>query len=231
MKVPSRIAVVWLGLFVLGVGFGVVVTSHGLPWWLAPVISSVVFAGSVEFMLAGMLAAAVPLAAIAATTFLVNARHLFYGLTFPIDRVRGRTAKAYSVYALCDEAYALVTTAPSATMTGRRILATQVGLHASWAFGSLAGGLAGGAFLKDVPGVDFVLTALFVVLALDAFREDPDRTTVALALAAAGVALVLAPGAMLLVAMTVFAALLVARHVLATRRAGKDSARKEPAHA
>lgn len=227
MKVPSQVTVVWLGLFVLGIGLGVVVTGAGLPWWLAPVLSMAVYAGSVEFLLAGMLAAAMPLAAIAATTFLVNSRHLFYGLTFPLDRVRGRIAKCYSVYALTDEAYALVSTAPSATMTGRRILATQVGLHVSWVAGSLVGGLAGGAFLRHVPGVDFVLTALFVVLAMDAYRERPDRITVALALGAAALALVVAPSAMLLVAMGAFAGLLLARHVRGRTR----SERKEPAHA
>ncbi|MCS3780910.1 AzlC family ABC transporter permease [Tsukamurella ocularis] len=222
MGVPSKVAVVQLGLFVLGIGLGVVVTGNGLPWWIAPVLSMAVYAGSVEFLLAGLLAAATPLAAIAATTFLVNSRHLFYGLTFPLDRIRSRVGKAYGVYALTDEAYALVSTAPSATMTGKMILRTQVGLHVAWVAGSLVGGLAGGAFLRDVPGVDFVLTALFVVLAMDA---HPDRTTLALALAACAVALAAAPGAMLLVAMGGFAGLLVVRHVLARRNA------KEAAHA
>lgn len=232
MRVSSRVTVVWFGLFVLGLGLGVVVISHDLPWWLAPVLSSVVFAGSVEFLLAGMLAAATPLAAIAATTFLVNARHLFYGLTFPLHRVEGRIGKAYSVYALIDEAYALVTTAPSEEQTGRKILVTQVGLHASWVAGSLCGALAGGAFLKDVPGVDFVLTALFVVLAMDAFSADPDRTTVALAAGAALVALVLAPAAMLLVAMFLFAGLLVVRHyAVRGHRAGAGTEIEETTHA
>src|SRR5688572_15294034 len=96
--------VIWADLFALGIGFGVVVTSHGLPWWLAPVISAAMFAGSVEFILAGMLAASAPVAAIALTTLLVNSRHLFYGLSFPLHRVTGRLRKAYSVFALCDEA-------------------------------------------------------------------------------------------------------------------------------
>ncbi len=65
------------GLFALGAGFGVLVTSHRLPWWLAPVISVTMFAGSVEFILIGMLATAAPLASIAVTTFLINSRHLF----------------------------------------------------------------------------------------------------------------------------------------------------------
>lgn len=211
----SRAGVIWLGLFVLGIGLGVMVTSQGLPWWLSPVISAVVFAGSVEFILVGMLAAALPLAAIAATTFLVNSRHLFYGLTFPLHRVP-RAGRIYSIYALCDEAYALITTGP--VMTGRSMLWTQAGLHASWTLGSLVGGIVGGTLLGSIEGIDFVLTALFVVLALDAYRAEPDRVTVSLAAGAGAVAAVFAPGAMLLVAMTLFAALLVLRHIATAHR-------------
>ncbi|WP_432890145.1 AzlC family ABC transporter permease [Kribbella sp. CA-245084] len=202
-----------MGLFALGIGFGVVVTSHGLPWWLAPVISAAMFAGSVEFILVGMLAAAAPIAAIAMTTFLVNSRHLFYGLSFPLHRVNG-WRKAYSVFALCDEAYAIITGKEPDTLTSGRILWTQLGLHASWATGALLGGLAGETFLGEVHGLDFILTALFVVLAIDAFRAHSDKRSLALAAGSAIAAQLLAPGSMILVAMTVFSISLVVRHRL-----------------
>jgi 4-azaleucine resistance transporter AzlC len=203
--------IIWTGLFALGIGFGVLVTSHGFPWWLAPVVSAALFAGSVEFILVGMLAAAAPVAAIAMTTFLVNSRHLFYGLSFPLHRVRGWHRKAYSVFALCDEAYALTTSKDPGSLTSARILWTQVGLHASWAAGALVGGLVGATLLGDVEGLEFVLTALFLVLTMDAFRARPDRTTLALASGSAVLALLIAPGSMLLVAMSVFAASLIVR--------------------
>jgi 4-azaleucine resistance transporter AzlC len=207
--------VIWMGgLFALGIGFGVLVTSHDLPWWLAPIISAAMFAGSVEFILVGMLAAAAPIAAIAMTTFLVNSRHLFYGLSFPLHRVNGRLRKAYSVFALCDEAYALTTSKDPETLTSGRILWTQLGLHASWATGAAVGGLVGTALLGDLDGLDFVLTALFVVLTMDAFRARRDRTTLALAVASALLAQLLAPGSMLLVAMSVFSTSLIVRHRL-----------------
>lgn len=57
VEAARETGVIWTGLFVLGIGFGVLVTSQGLPWWLAPVISGVLFAGSVEFILVGMLTA------------------------------------------------------------------------------------------------------------------------------------------------------------------------------
>jgi 4-azaleucine resistance transporter AzlC len=208
--------VIWAGLLALGIGFGVLVASHDLPWRLAPVISATMFAGSVEFLLVGMLAAAAPVAAIAVTTFLVNSRHLFYGLSFPLHRVRGRLRKAYSVFALCDEAYALMTSKDPRGLTSSRILWTQLGLHASWAVGALVGGLLGGVFLGELEGLEFILTALFVVLTMDAYRASPDRTTVALATGAAVVALLVAPGSMVLVAMSTFAVGLVVRHFFST---------------
>jgi len=175
------------------------------------------FAGSVEFILVGMLAVRPPVAAIALTTFLINSRHLFYGLSFPLHRVRGRLAKAYSVFALCDEAYALTTSKDPDTLTSGRILWTQRGLHASWAAGALLGGLVGSALLGGLEGLDFILTALFVVLAIDAYRASPDNRTLAIAVIAAAVAYPVAPGSMLLAAMAIFATALVGRHLLNQR--------------
>jgi 4-azaleucine resistance transporter AzlC len=212
LAVTRDVGVLWAGLFALGIGFGVLVTSHHLPWWLAPVISATMFAGSVEFLLIGMLAVAAPIAAIATTTFLVNSRHLFYGLSFPLDRVQGRIAKAYSIFALCDEAYAIITSSDAATLTTRRISWTQLGLHFSWAGGALVGGLVGATMLSGVKGLDFVLTALFVVLTFDGYRAHRDRTTLILGAAAAAIALLIAPESMLLVAMILFTVALGVRH-------------------
>jgi len=212
LAVTRDVGVAWASLFALGIGFGVLVTSHDLPWWLAPVISATMFAGSVEFLLIGMLAATVPIAAIATTTFLVNSRHLFYGLSFPLDRVKGRIAKAYSIFALCDEAYAIITSSDPATLTTRRISWTQLGLHLSWAGGALIGGLVGATMLSGVKGLDFVLTALFVVLTFDGYRAHRDRTTVILGAAAAVIALLIAPESMLLIAMILFTVALGVRH-------------------
>jgi 4-azaleucine resistance transporter AzlC len=212
LAVTRDVGVLWAGLFALGIGFGVLVTSHHLPWWLAPVISATMFAGSVEFLLIGMLAVAAPIAAIATTTFLVNSRHLFYGLSFPLDRVQGRIAKAYSIFALCDEAYAIITSSDPATLTTRRISWTQLGLHFSWAGGALVGGLVGATTLSGVKGLDFVLTALFVVLTFDGYRAHRDRTTLILGAAAAAIALLIAPESMLLIAMILFTVALGVRH-------------------
>src|SRR6185295_5705992 len=96
-----------LGIFPLGVALGMLVMQAGLPWWLAPALSVAIFAGSLELLLVGMIAATAPLAAIAVTTLVVNSRHVFYAFSFPLHLVRNPVAKAYSVYSMIDEAYAV----------------------------------------------------------------------------------------------------------------------------
>lgn len=205
-------AVIWAGMFALGIGFGVLVTGYGLSWWLAPVISGAMFAGSVEFILVGMLAASAPVTGIAVTTFLINSRHLFYGLSFPLHRVRGRLGRTYSVFALCDEAFAILSAKDVERLTSARMLWTQAGMHLSWAVGSLVGAVAGSSLLGGVDGLEFVLTALFVVLTMDAYRASPDPTALVVAGTAAVAALVLVPGSMVLAAMTAFTAAMAIRH-------------------
>ena len=210
-----RAGAVWLGLFALGMGLGVLVTSNGLPWWLAPILSGAIYAGSVEFLLVGMVVASAPLSAIALTTLLVNARHVFYGLSFPLQQVRGWGRKLYSIYGLTDEAYVLIANLPQQTQTSRQIMGIQLGLHLSWVSGSVLGALAGQAWLSDLAGLDFVLTALFIVLAIDAYRTRPDKTIALAALGAGGAAAVLAGDAMLLVAMAAFVVFCLARYAVA----------------
>src|SRR5690625_7170830 len=109
----------------LGLALGMLVAQSGLAWWWAPVLAAVVFAGSMEFLLVGLLMAAAPLAQVAVSTLLVNFRHVFYALSFPLHRVRGLSWKAYSTFALTDEVYALPTTPDAQTWSRTRIISIQ----------------------------------------------------------------------------------------------------------
>jgi predicted branched-subunit amino acid permease len=76
-------APVGLGLWSLGLAFGLVVVHAGLAWWWATVFTAVVYAGSLEFLLVGLAVAGAPLLQVASTTLIVNLRHVFYALSFP----------------------------------------------------------------------------------------------------------------------------------------------------
>lgn len=217
-------ASVGLGLVPLGLAFGAVVTHSGLPWWCAALFTSVVYAGSLEFLLVPLAVAVVPLASVALTAFLVNVRHVFYSLSFPLDRVRGRAAKAYSTFALTDEAYALTTAENARDWTGRRVLWLQVLLQLYWVLGATVGALLSTLIPSGVTGLDFAMTALFTVLAMDALRDRRgDLPTPVLAVLSALIARWLTPGEFLLVAFVLFTAGLLARWALA----GSASRREE----
>lgn len=210
--------VIMLGLFFVGIGLGVLVHSYHLPFWVAPLLPAVVFAGSVEFVLIDRVSNHASLFSIAVMTLLINSRHLMYGLSYPIERVRGGLAKFYTVYTLIDEAYALNTGPDRHQLRASRILWIHVGLHLSVLTSATVGYVLGASFLSELKGVDFVMTALFAVLAIDAYQSSKDHTTAAIAGVSAAVGLVLAPQSMLLISMVVYLLLLVSRFVVAKRR-------------
>lgn len=210
--------VIMLGLFFVGIGLGVMVHSYGLPFWVAPLLPVLVFAGSVEFVLIDMVSNHASLFSIAVMTLLINSRHLMYGLSYPIERVRGGLAKFYTVYTLIDEAYALNTGPDRHKLRGSRILWIHAGLHLSVLASATLGYVLGASFLSELKGLDFVMTALFAVLAIDAYQSSKDHTTAAIAGVSAAVGLVLAPQSMLLISMVVYILLLVSRFVVAKRR-------------
>lgn len=215
-------APIGLVLFAIGVAFGLLVVDSGLQWWWASVFTAVVYAGSLEFLLIGMAVAATPLAQVALTAFVVNSRHVFYALSFPLHVVRGWLGKAYSTFALSDEAYAVISDAKKLTTSS--ILLVQVAFQLSWVAGATVGALVGSALPLDrVHGLEFALTALFAVLAFDAYRSTPDPVGLGAAAACAVVAWIIAPEQMLVVAFAFYTTLMLMR--LARRsRPKQDSA-------
>ncbi|MGO1562268.1 MAG: AzlC family ABC transporter permease [Actinomycetaceae bacterium] len=218
-----------LGLFPMGIAFGLLVLQAGLDWWVAPALSVVVYAGSIELLLVSLVAATTSLPAVALAVLLVNFRHVFYAFSFPLHVVRHPLARAYSVYALTDETYAVTVSTPG-PWTAWRLLSLQVALQCFWLGGGLAGVALGQLLTAPVKGLEFALCALFVVLTLDAFRGRDKVPSLVLAAGAYVVALVLAPGSTLVVAMLVFVAALAVRYVVAGRggRAGGGAGGRTP---
>ena len=213
---------VGLGIFPLGIALGMLVSQAGLPWWLAPALSIGVFAGSVELLLVSLIAAATPLLTIAVTVFAVNFRHVFYPLTFPISAVKPGLGRAYSVYAMIDEAYATYVLVPRDKLSSARMLTGQLLMQAYWVRGSLTGVAIGALLPEPIEGFEFALVALFVVMTLDAVRTRREVPSVLLAGGSVAVAMLAFPNAQVLAALTVFTLLLVLRYwygVLRAKRA------------
>ncbi|MBN9644288.1 AzlC family ABC transporter permease [Corynebacterium mendelii] len=203
---------VMLGLLPIGLAFGFFVTQSGFAWWWAPVFSIVIYAGSAEFIAVGVVTGGTGVLAAAVTAFMVNFRHLFYGLTFPLDNIRGRPAKLWSVYSLTDEVYAIVCSARNKTWTHTRIITVSVACWLSWWIPGIAGAVAGLALPDNLEGAEFALTALMIVLAMEAFRGNPDYSLPLSAAALAVGAGFLLPGGMLVAALSCYFIVLWVRY-------------------
>ena len=211
-QVLALSAPIGLAFIPLGMALGFLVVHAGLAWWWAPAFAAVIYAGSLEFLMVGLAATAAPVATVALTTFVVNARHVFYALSFPLHRVRGFWGRLYSTYTLSDEAYAVGVSPEAQNWTTRPILLMQATFQFLWVSGATLGGLLGEALPIDrLQGLDFALTALFIVLAIDAYRQRPDRATALTAAVCATLAWLVVPGQLLVSAFAAFTADLLVR--------------------
>lgn len=160
----------------LGMALGVYLTSSGIAWYWAPISAMIIYAGSVEFLAVSFITTGVPIYVVAWTTFIVNFRHIFYGLTFPVGRMRSRLQVLYGIFALTDEVYAITSAGPGRTLSGRGVTQLQLFSHGWWTGGALLGAGIGSLIPPEIHGFDFALTATFVVLAVEAIRHSKDLT-------------------------------------------------------
>lgn len=218
-QVIALSAPIGLAFIPLGIALGFLVVHTGLAWWWSTVFAGVIYAGSLEFLMVGLAATAAPIATVALTTFIVNSRHVFYALSFPLRRVDGFWAKVYSTYTLSDEAYAVAVSPEARNWKTRPILLMQATFQVLWVTGATIGGLVGEALPIDrLEGLDFALTALFIVVAIDAYKQRPDRVTALAAVGCAVLAWVLLPEQMLVCAFAAFTAVLLIRLGVGRRR-------------
>lgn len=163
---------VLFGYVFLGIAFGILLRQAGFGalWSLA--FSGLVYAGSLQFVLAGFLAAPTALPTVALMSLFINARHLFYGLSF-IERFRSMGKKRpYMIFSLTDETYSVLCgmdEVPAGVDKNGAMFLVALLDQLYWVAGSLLGTLAGGLPL-DFTGIDFSMTALFLVIFLEQWQ-------------------------------------------------------------
>ena len=180
---------VMAGYLVLGLGFGVLLESKGYGVGWAFVMSLVIYAGSMQYVAVDLLAGGASLIAAALMTVTVNARHLFYGISM-VERYRDAgPAKPYMIFALTDETYSLVCSGGVLEGVDQKRYFFLVSLfnHLYWIAGSVAGALVGTVLPFDSTGIDFSMTALFLVVMVEQWRTTKDHRP---ALVGLGVSLV-----------------------------------------
>lgn len=202
-----------LGLIPLGIPFGFLLVQTGFAWYWAPVFSTVIYAGSMEFLAISLVTTGIGVFPAALTGFMVNFRHIFYGLSFPRNNIHSRLGRVYSTYALTDESYAIASTKQMhESLSGARILTIQIMAQALWVCSGLVGALFG-SHAPHVEGMNFALVALFVVLAMEAFQAYPDRSLPITAIACAGVGWFVGVRSLMVVALGLYLVIVAIRFV------------------
>ncbi|MGJ4103847.1 AzlC family ABC transporter permease [Corynebacterium macclintockiae] len=200
-----------LGMVPLGLAFGLLITQVGFAWWWAPIFSFVIYAGSMEFLAVSLVTGGVGPLSAALYGFLVNFRHAFYALNYPIAQVRGWLARAYGIYALTDETYAILAARRDAKWSTARVMAVQILQQAGWVGGGLIGAWCGSALPFEIQGMEFALIALFAVLAIEAFVSFKDLSLPIAAALCGAVGLLVSPDNMLMIGMSLYFLSLIVR--------------------
>jgi len=155
------------GYLFLGMGFGILLsekTGYGIGW--AASMAVFMLAGSGQYLAVSLFAEHASIISAAIATLLINARHIFYGISL-LDAYKGAgKKKPYLIFALTDETYSLVTQNQPPEGMSRQKYCFLVSLldHIYWIIGCCLGSLAGAMLPINFEGVEFVLTALFVTM-------------------------------------------------------------------
>lgn len=165
------------GYLFLGAGFGILLSETGYGVWWALGMSVFIFAGSGQYLAVSLLAGGASLLSTAVATFLVNARHIFYGISLLDDYEKAGKKKPYLIFALTDETYSLVTQNHPPEGMSRHSYCFAVSLldHIYWICGCVLGSLVGRYIPISFEGVEFVLTALFVTMFVDQWLSNKNH--------------------------------------------------------
>ena len=165
------------GFMLLGITYGVLMNSKGYGVIWAVLMSAIAFCGSMQFVAITLLTAVFNPIQAFLLSLLVNARHLFYGISL-LDKYKGLgKARFVLIYLLCDETFSIISSVNPPQNVNRQYFYLSISLmhYVYWITGTLIGGLLGSVVSMDTEGLDFVLTALFIVLFMEQMKGRENR--------------------------------------------------------
>ena len=161
-----------MGYLAIGMAFGFMLQAIGYNYIWAFFMSLTIYAGSGQYLGVQLLNTHAALGTVALMTLLINFRHLVYGLSM-LEKFRGMgLRKFYMIFSLTDETYALLSSVQVPAGVEPRSFYFSIALldHSYWILGSVIGAVAGALLPIDTTGIDFAMTALFVVIAVDQWK-------------------------------------------------------------
>ncbi|MFA9463279.1 MAG: AzlC family ABC transporter permease [Velocimicrobium sp.] len=173
---PNTIPVL-TGFLALGMAYGVLMNTKGYGVLWAVLMSAIAFCGSMQFVAITLLTMVFDPIQAFLLSLMVNARHLFYGISM-LEKYKGLgKVKPFLIYVLCDETFSISSSVEPPEGISRKYFYLSISMldYSYWITGTLIGGLLGNFVTFDTTGLDFVLTALFVVLFLEQWKESQNR--------------------------------------------------------
>lgn len=166
-----------IGFLFLGMSYGFMMQSKGFSVWYPFFMSMFIFAGSMEFVTANLLLSAFSPISAFFLALVVNARHLFYGLSM-LDKYKNTGwKKFYLIFSMCDESFTVncTVTPPDDVDRGWFMFFVNALNQFYWVAGATSGALLGYVIHFNTKGIDFVMTALFVVMFINQWEEAEDH--------------------------------------------------------
>ena len=202
---------VMTGYLVLGFGFGIIMKANGFGILMAFAMSLLIYAGSMQYVAVGLLTGGASILTAALTTLMVNARHLFYGISM-LDRYKGvGKKKLYMIFGLCDETFSVnfAVDVPEGVDKGWFMFFVTILDHFYWFSGATLGAIFGSLISFNTEGLDFAMTAMFVVIFIEQWKKDRQHISALIGLGCSLAALwIFGAGDFLLPAMAAILALL-----------------------
>ncbi|MCQ4726300.1 AzlC family ABC transporter permease [Anaerotignum faecicola] len=172
-------APIFAGFLFLGIAYGIYMNISGFPAVYPILMSMTIFAGSMEFVAANLLLGTFDPIGAFVLTLMVNARHLFYGISM-LDKYKNVGKKKwYLIFGMCDESFSINYTAyiPEGVDKGWFYFFVTLLNNAYWVGGATLGGIFGSLINIDIEGIDFIMTSLIVVIFLEQCLKDKDHTS------------------------------------------------------
>ena len=167
-----------IGFIVLGMSYGFLMRSKGFPLIYPMLMSLFIFAGSMEFVTVNLLLSDLNPLHVFFLTLMVNARHIFYGISM-LDKYKNcGWKKPYLIFAMCDETFTVncAVTPPEDVDKGWFMFFVTLLNQIYWVSGATLGALLGYIIHFDASGIEFVMTALFVVMFINQWEETKEHT-------------------------------------------------------
>ena len=165
---------IFAGFWFLGLTYGIYMNVSGFSFWYPMIMSLTIFGGSLEFVAVSMLLAPYAPVQVFIMTLMIQARHLFYGISM-LDKFKGLGwKKAYLIFGMCDETFSINYTAeiPEDVDRGWFYFFVTLLNYFYWFSGATLGGLLGGLIKLNMEGLDFVMTAMFVVIFMEQWLKE-----------------------------------------------------------